>query len=52
MQPLRLFPPCEHIMVCSKMPWCVSAAVKELKVSYHNPETVVFTVYPNYGNLN
>ena len=27
-------------------------AVKELKLSYHNPKTMVFTIYPCYGNLN
>ena len=27
-----------------------SLAVKELKLSYHNPETISFTIYPNYGN--
>ena len=27
-------------------------AVKELKLSYHSPETILFAVYPYYGNLN
>ena len=27
-------------------------AVKELNFSYHNPETIVFGVYPYYSNLN
>ena len=26
-------------------------AVKELKLSYHNSDTILFTVYPYYGNL-
>ena len=26
-------------------------AVKELELSYHNPETRLFTIYPEYGNL-
>ena len=26
------------------------AAVKELKLSYHNPETTLFAIYPYYGN--
>ena len=29
-----------------------SVAAKELKLSYHNPETILFTMYPYYGNLN
>ena len=28
------------------------AAVQELKSSHHNPETMLFTIYPYYGNLN
>ena len=27
-------------------------AVKELKLSYHNPETILFTTYPYHGNFN
>ena len=27
-------------------------AVKELDLSYHNPKTILFTIYPSYGNLN
>ena len=27
-------------------------AVKELTLSYHNPETILFTIYPYYGTLN
>ena len=27
-------------------------AFEELNVSYHNPETMLITVYPNYGHLN
>ena len=27
-------------------------AVKELKLSYHNPETTLFTIYPYYAKLN
>ena len=27
-------------------------AVKELKLSYHNPETMLFSIYPFYGSLN
>ena len=27
-------------------------AVKKLRLSYHNPKTILFTVYPYYGNLN
>ena len=27
-------------------------ATKELNLSYHNPETKLFTIYPSYGNLN
>ena len=27
-------------------------AVRELKLSYHDPETIVFTIHPEYGNLN
>ena len=27
-------------------------AVKELKLSYHNPETILFTIYPYCGSLN
>ena len=34
------------------LPWQSSnhfwIAAKELKVSYHNPEILLFTVYPNY----
>ena len=26
-------------------------AVKELKLSYHNPEAILVTIYPYYGNL-
>ena len=26
-------------------------AVKELKISYHNGETLLFTIYTHYGNL-
>ena len=26
-------------------------AVKELKLSCHNKETLLFTIYPSYGNL-
>ena len=26
-------------------------AVQELKLSYHDPETILFTIYPYYGNL-
>ena len=26
-------------------------AVKELKLSYHNPETILLTMHPEYGNL-
>ena len=26
-------------------------AAKELKLSYHNPETISFTIYQQYGNL-
>ena len=25
-------------------------AVKELKLSYHNPETILFAAYPSYGD--
>ena len=28
------------------------AAVKELSLSYHNPKTMLFTIYTSYGNLN
>ena len=28
------------------------AAVKELNLSYHNPETILFTIYPYNSNLN
>ena len=28
------------------------AAVKELNLSCHNPETILFPIYPYYGNLN
>ena len=31
-----------------KMDW---VAVKELKLSCHNPATIAFTVYPYYGNF-
>ena len=27
-------------------------AVKELKLSYHNPKTMLFTIYAYYGNGN
>ena len=27
-------------------------AVKELKLSYHNPKTILFTIYPYYGSIN
>ena len=27
-------------------------AVQELKLSYHNPETILFTIYPDFGSLN
>ena len=27
-------------------------AVKELRFNSHSPETVLFTIYPQYGNLN
>ena len=34
---------------------CISStvwgAVKELKVSYHNPKTILFTIDPYYGHL-
>ena len=30
----------------------VSLVVKELNLSYHNPETILFGTYPYYGNLN
>ena len=26
-------------------------AAKELNLSYHNPEAILFTMYPQYGNL-
>ena len=26
-------------------------SVEEFKLTYHNPETPLFTMYPNYGNL-
>ena len=26
-------------------------ALQELKLSYHNPETRLFAIYPSYGNL-
>ena len=26
-------------------------AVKEFSVSYHNSKTILFTIYPEYGNL-
>ena len=36
--------------------WQASAlfwvAAKELKLSYHNPETMLLTTYPYCGNLN
>ena len=27
-------------------------AVKELDLRYHNPKTIIFTIYPYYDNLN
>ena len=30
----------------------ICLAVKELKLSYHSSETISFTLYPYYGNLN
>ena len=31
---------------------CYWVVVKELKLSYYNPSTISFTIYPYYGNLN
>ena len=30
----------------------ISVAVKESNLSYHNPDTMLFTIHPYYGNLN
>ena len=30
----------------------LSVAVKELKLSYHNSDIILFTIYAYYGNLN
>ena len=27
-------------------------AVKELNLMYHDPETMLYIIYPSYGNLN
>ena len=32
---------------------CVDwVAVKELKLSYHNPDTILFVIYPYHGHFN
>ena len=47
-------PPSCHL----QLPLCAThlnllwVAVKELKLNCHNPETLLFTMYPYYGNLN
>ena len=43
--------------VLSRALWVLTGLVdwvgiKELKLNEHNPETVLFTIYPEYGNLN
>ena len=35
--------------ICASVSW---VAVKEFKISFHNSETILFTICPGYGNLN
>ena len=30
--------------------WLIWVAVKELKLNSHSPETILFAIYPYYGN--
>ena len=38
-------------MAVWRLDWHHRVAVKELNLSYYKKQTVLFTIYPEYGNL-
>ena len=41
-----------HSLACSFGGSLSRAAAMEFKLSYHNPKSILFTIYPYHGNLN